>query len=226
MRILENNLISAFEDRRAERFTMVQRQIVARGIKNRSVLLAMRTLPRHLFVPEAYSDYAYDDCPLPIGFGQTISQPFMVAYMLEALFLTGSEHVMEVGTGSGYQTALLSMLADTVVSIERIAPLALRAERLLHELNIGNARIMIGDGYNGFSAGAPFDAILVSAAPTFIPPLLAGQLNEDGGRMILPMGDFGAQSLVRITRNGDDLMVEDLMEVAFVPMIQGLSDLE
>lgn len=145
---------------------------------------------------------------------------------MEALFLTGSEHVMEVGTGSGYQTALLSMLADTVVSIERIAPLALRAERLLHELNIGNARIMIGDGYNGFSAGAPFDAILVSAAPTFIPPLLAGQLNEDGGRMILPMGDFGAQSLVRITRNGDDLMVEDLMEVAFVPMIQGLSDLE
>ena len=226
MRILENNLISAFEDRRAERFTMVQRQIVARGIKNRRVLLAMRTLPRHLFVPEAYSDYAYDDCPLPIGFGQTISQPFMVAYMLEALFLTGSEHVMEVGTGSGYQTALLSMLADTVVSIERITPLALRAECLLRGIGTNNVRIMIGDGYNGFSGGAPFDAILVSAAPNFVPPNLAEQLNGDGGRLIMPMGDFGAQSLVRITRNGDDLMVEDLMEVAFVPMLHGVSDLE
>jgi protein-L-isoaspartate(D-aspartate) O-methyltransferase len=215
-----------FEERRAERFTMVQRQIVARGVKNRRVLLAMRTLPRHLFVPEAYSECAYDDCPLPIGFGQTISQPFMVAYMSEALFLTGSEHVLEVGTGSGYQTALLSMLADTVVSIERITPLAIRAERLLHDLGMHNVSIMIGDGYNGFSGGAPFDAILVSASPTFVPPLLAEQLNEEGGRMVMPMGDFGAQSLVRITRNGDDLMVEDLMEVAFVPMLHGVSDLE
>ncbi|MCE5255366.1 MAG: protein-L-isoaspartate(D-aspartate) O-methyltransferase [Spirochaetaceae bacterium] len=214
------------ENRKAERLEMVRRQITARGVRNRKVLSAMRTLPRHYFVPEAYSECAYDDCPLPIGFGQTISQPFMVAYMLEALSLSGAEKVLEVGTGSGYQTALLGMLASEVTSIERITPLAVRAARILSSLGFENAKIIVGDGFEGLSEIAPFDAIIVSAAPTFIPPALAEQLREDGGCMIMPMGAFGAQSLVRITRSGDDLMIERLMDVAFVPMIQGLSDLE
>lgn len=218
--------MDCFGERGTERLGMVKRQIAARGIKNRRVLWAMRTLPRHLFVPWPYSDCAYDDCPLPIGFGQTISQPFMVAYMLNALSLSPCERVLEVGTGSGYQTVLLSMLAAEVISIERITPLAARAERLLDAFEIKNAKIIVGDGYEGLPESAPFDAILLSAAPTFIPPALAEQLGESGGRMVMPMGDFGAQCLVRITRHGDDLTIEELMDVAFVPMLKGVSDLE
>ncbi|HHL38885.1 MAG TPA: protein-L-isoaspartate(D-aspartate) O-methyltransferase [Deltaproteobacteria bacterium] len=197
---------------------MVETQLVSRGIGQPRVLDAMRTVPRHLFVDDALADSAYGDYPLPIGEGQTISQPFMVAFMTEALELTGPEKVLEVGTGSGYQTAVLSMLADRVFSIERKPRLAQRARRILDELQCTNVVIRIGDGTLGLPEEAPFDAIIVTAASPSIPPAYTEQLAE-GGRLVIPVGEEFVQTLMRIRKENGRLVEEDLGACRFVKLI-------
>ena len=181
----------------------------------------MRSLPRHRFVPAEYIEQAYEDRPLPIGYGQTISQPYIVGYMLEALALRGGEKVLEIGAGSGYQAALLSMLARRVWSLERIAELKERASLLIEELGIKNVAILLGDGFAGLSAEAPFDAIIISAAPIGIPPALLQQLAFNGGLLVGPEGPLGFQNIVRITRRGPRFDRETLLDVSFVPMLPG-----
>lgn len=212
------------ENRRNEREDMVRRQIRGRGVRGEKLLSALVEIPRHIFVPEPERAYAYEDCPLPIGYGQTISQPFMVAYMIEALLLEGTETILEIGTGSGYQTALLARLSAEVHSVERIRPLSRRAAVALKELGIKNADLIVGDGYAGLSLLAPFDAIIVSAAPPFIPAALLEQVSPDNGRLVIPIGEAGNQVLVRITKSGRDCRLERLMAVAFVPMLPGIPD--
>ena len=181
---------------------MVEEQILSRGVRDRRVIEAMLTVPRHLFVDEALQEQAYSDFPLPIGEGQTISQPYMVALMTEALGLEGDEKVLEIGTGSGYQTAILSRLAERVFSIERISHLASRARRTLDRLHIHNVVIRVGDGSLGWPEEAPFDAILVSAASPRIPQPLIDQL-APGGRLVIPVGSATSQELVRIIKGED-----------------------
>jgi protein-L-isoaspartate(D-aspartate) O-methyltransferase len=211
------------EERKNERDVMVWSQIAARGVRDRRVLEAMRAVPRHLFVPQSYSAEAYDDYPLPIGSGQTISQPYIVAFMAEALALKGSERVLEIGTGSGYQTAVLSLLAQEIYTVERIAVLLERARATLASLKIDNVEFRLGDGFYGWEAEAPFDAIVLSAAPSDIPNAMLRQL-ADGGRLVAPVGPLGAQTLVRTTRRGAHFDTEALFDVAFVPMRHGVSD--
>ena len=205
------------QDFLAERKLMVSRQLVGRGISDRRVLEAFASIPRHLFVPAEYGSSAYKDSPLPIGFDQTISQPFIVAYMTQALALTGVERVLEVGTGSGYQAAILSMLAAEVHSVELIPALAERAKGVLDELAITNVFIHVSDGSLGWDASAPYDAILVTAAGPRVPKSLLNQL-ADGGRMILPVGEVGEQVLELWHREGDSFTNETLLPVAFVPL--------
>lgn len=205
----------------ARREYMVSSQIAARGITDERVLSAMRAIPRERFIPAECLPYAYEDCPLPIGFGQTISQPYIVAYILEALRLRGGEKALEIGAGSGYMAALLGMLARRVWSVERIAPLEERASRLIEELGIENVAILFGDGFAGLPKEAPFDAIVISAAPVGIPPALLEQLSPAGGVLVGPEGRLGAQSLVRIRREGSRLDREVLLDVSFVPMLRG-----
>ncbi len=200
-----------------ERKTMVARQLRARGISDERILAAFETVPRHLFVPEELQPLAYADCPHRIGFGQTISQPFIVAYMLQLLALTGAEHVLEVGTGSGYQAAILARLVHEVHTVELIPELAERAAHILHQLEVMNIFIHIGDGSLGWSESAPYDAIIVSAAAPQVPKSLLAQL-ADHGRMILPVGRSGAQDLQLWQREGDKFTHEILLAVAFVPL--------
>jgi len=209
------------DDRADERELMVRLQIASRGIHDRRVIDAMRLVPRHLFVPSPYRAEAYRDYPLPIGSGQTISQPYIVAYMLAALSLHGEERVLEVGTGSGYQTALLSRLARRVFSVERIAGLLEGARSALDSLGVENVELRLSDGFAGWGENAPFDAIALSAAPRDIPLALLAQL-KDGGRLVGPVGGFGAQTLVRVTRRGAHFDTEALLDVAFVPMLGGI----
>ena len=197
---------------------MVQTQIAARGIKDPRVLEAMRKVPRHLFVEEALKDQAYGDYPLPIGEGQTISQPYIVALMTEALELKGPEKVLEVGTGSGYQAAILAELAKQVYSIERYPSLAHRAKRLLERLGYRNVIIRVGDGTKGWPEVAPFDAIIVTAAGPKIPEPLLEQL-KDGGRLVMPVGDQWSQYLIKVTKKGDRLIKENLGAVRFVKLV-------
>jgi|Deesub1362B_J571_1020462.scaffolds.fasta_scaffold01135_3 protein-L-isoaspartate(D-aspartate) O-methyltransferase len=195
---------------------MVEDQIRARGIRDKRVLEAMLKVPRHEFVPESYRDLAYQDSPLPIGHGQTISQPYIVAYMTEKLQLDSADTVLEIGTGSGYQAAILAELASQVYTIEIIPELAQRAARTLKRLGYQNIKVKTGDGYVGWPEYAPFDAIIITAAPPEIPEPLIQQL-KDGGRLIAPVGeDF--QDLVLVTRRGDRLLKEHLIPVRFVPM--------
>ena len=198
-----------------ERKRMVERQLRARGIYNARVLAAFESTPRHLFMPPALRQQAYEDHPHPIGFGQTISQPYIVAYMLQAVELTGSERVLEVGTGSGYQTALLSALALEVHSIELIPALADRAEQTLADLGVKNVLIHIGDGSQGWLESAPYDAIIVSAAAPRVPKSLLEQLS-DHGRMILPIGVSEFQELELWRREGKAYLQEVLLPVTFV----------
>ncbi len=200
----------------ALRKVMVKEQIAARGITDPRVLEAMEKVPRHKFLPPHLWEEAYDDGPLPIGYGQTISQPYVVAYMTEQLELTGNEKVLEIGTGSGYQTAILAELAKEVFSIEIVPELGHRAARILKELGYTNVHIRIGDGYRGWPEEAPFDAILLAAAPRHIPQPLLDQLKE-GGRMILPVGDF-YQDLVLIRKTREGVLKETKIPVRFVPM--------
>jgi protein-L-isoaspartate(D-aspartate) O-methyltransferase len=198
-----------------EREAMVAQQIEARGVRDPAVLAAMRRVPRHRFVPPASRRYSYDDHPLPIGLGQTISQPYVVAFMTEALDLSGDEKVLEVGTGSGYQAAVLAELARAVFTIEILPELAERARDTLDELGY-DVRVRAGDGYLGWPEEAPFDAILVAAAPDHVPPALVEQL-APGGRMILPVGDQ-SQELVLVRRTARGVERESVLPVRFVPM--------
>ena len=202
----------------ALREAMVANQVEMRGIKNPRVLAAMRSVPRHRFVPAYQAASAYRDSPLPIGQGQTISQPYIVALMSEMLELTGDERVLEVGTGSGYQAAILAQLAAEVISVERFASLAEEARERLAELEIDNVRVEVGDGSLGWPEGAPYDAIIVTAASPSVPPPLEEQLAE-GGRLVVPAGQRWTQSLVRVRRTGGRLKRETTIGVAFVPLI-------
>jgi protein-L-isoaspartate(D-aspartate) O-methyltransferase len=191
------------------------------GIRDPAVLRAIAEVPRELFVPERSRDAAWDDRPLPIGYGQTISQPYIVAYMTERLGLTGQERVLEVGTGSGYQTAVLARLAVRVYSIEIVAPLAERARALLLEtLALPNVELRAGDGQRGWPEEAPFDRILVTAAAAVVPPALVEQL-APGGRMILPVGQDPGFQVLRLVTKGLDGAIDDqeLLPVRFVPLV-------
>ena len=200
---------------------MVERQIAARGIEDSRVLKAMRKVPRHLFVPERYRDSSYSDHPLPIGESQTISQPYIVAFMTEALKLKPTDRVLEIGTGSGYQAAVLAELVKEVYSIEIIEKLGKRAGRLLDRLGYKNVRIKIGDGYKGWPEKAPFDAVIVTCAPERIPAPLIEQL-KDGGRMIVPVGRQGTvQKLIKAVKKKGRLVKKVEMPVLFVPMVKG-----
>jgi protein-L-isoaspartate(D-aspartate) O-methyltransferase len=233
----------------AARHRMVRTQIEHRGVWDTRVLAALRDIPRHLFVPEELVvrdgeevpsdelppeeqnlyrgignriiDRAYMDCALPIGWRQTISQPYIVAFMTEALQLEPGDVVLEVGTGSGYQTAVLAALASLVYSIEIVSPLTRRAQRVLDALSMGNVTLRVGDGHVGWAEHAPFDAIMVTCAPDAPPPALVDQLAE-GGRMVIPVGpQLGRQTLHLIEKREGRLLERTLLAVAFVPMVGG-----
>ena len=197
---------------------MVDRQMRARGVRTARVLDAFRTVPRHRFLPPAAADQAYEDHPVCIACGQTISQPYMVALMTDALELRGGERVLEIGTGSGYQTAILAELAAEVFSVERLAELSRQAQRVLGELGYGNIRFRTGDGTLGWPDHSPFDCILVTAGGPSIPPSLEEQL-ADGGRLVMPVGGRGGQDLVRVRRRGRELRRESLGGCVFVRLI-------
>jgi protein-L-isoaspartate(D-aspartate) O-methyltransferase len=200
----------------AARGEMVKNQIAKRGVNDTKVLDAMRVVPRHLFVPSSAQAEAYDDRPLAIGEGQTISQPYIVALMTETLNLTSKDKVLEIGTGSGYQAAVLSKLVSEVYTIEILKPLGEQAQRTLSELGYSNVHVRIGDGYQGWPEAAPFDAIIVTAAPEHIPEPLKQQL-KIGGRMIIPVGNF-VQDLVLLTKTQDGFTRKNVAPVRFVPM--------
>ena len=200
------------------RLKMVEEQIVSRGIKDPKLIAALKKIPRHLFVEEALQNQAYTDHPLPIGEKQTISQPYMVALMTEALLLTGREKVLEIGTGSGYQTAILAELSEKVFSVERIRPLAIRARKLLYELGYFNVEIKIFDGTFGWIEESPFDAILVTAGSPDIPETLIDQLTT-GGKLVIPVGDVFVQDLFRVTKTEAGVKKEDLGGCRFVKLI-------
>jgi len=205
--------------RQAERDRMVDEHIIPRGVKDQAVLAAMRLVPRHRFIPLSYSASAYNDDPLPIGQGQTISQPSLVAFMTEALSLQGAKKVLEVGTGSGYQAAVLAEIVPDVFTIELVEPLAAQAAQTLAELGYRNIHTRVGDGYNGWPEEAPFDAIVVTAAPDHVPQPLLDQLAV-GGRLILPVGKaFQEQELTLYHRMKDGYERTRLTLVIFVPLI-------
>lgn len=197
---------------------MVTEQLVSGGIKDRRVLDAMGKVPRHEFVNSGMMDLAYEDRPLQIGMGQTISQPFMVAIMTEALALTGPEKILEIGTGSGYQAAILAELAKEVYSIERIDALSIRARRALHKLLYQNIHFRIGDGTLGWPEEAPFDRIIITAANPHIPLPLTEQLNESG-RLILPLGEDFTQILTLVEKKGNRLESSSICGCVFVPLV-------
>jgi protein-L-isoaspartate(D-aspartate) O-methyltransferase len=201
-----------------EREHMVKSQLARRGIKDTRVLEAMRQVPRHLFIPEGMRSLAYCDGPLPIGHGQTISQPYIVALMTETLELAGQEKVLEIGTGSGYQAAILSRLAWQVYSVERHAVLAQQAEKILAHLGYDNIVVRVSDGTLGWPEHSPYEAIIVTAAAPDIPRPLTDQL-ADGGRLVAPVGSQWSQVLVKVRRQEDLLIRERLTAVAFVPLV-------
>jgi protein-L-isoaspartate(D-aspartate) O-methyltransferase len=203
-----------------ERALMVERQLRSRGIRDKRVLDAMSQVPRHEFVPSEFRTQAYEDHPIPIGEDQTISQPFIIAVSLEALALTGTETVLEVGTGSGYQTAVLAALARFVYSIERYAQLAEGAETILARLGFHNVKVVVGDGSRGLREYAPFDAIVVSAAAPTIPKSLLDQL-ADSGKMVIPVGPPHAQELDLVRKQEGKPVVEVLEGCRFVPLVGG-----
>ena len=208
------------DDFAALRERMIKEQLEARGLRDPAVLAAMRAVPREEFVPRQLRSLAYEDRPLPISEGQTISQPYMVAYMAEVLALTGGERVLEIGTGSGYAAAVLSRLVPMVLSVERLAGLASTARERLQMLGFTNITVQVGDGSLGWPPSAPFDAIVVTAGAREVPAALLEQL-AIGGRLVIPVGSRPtAQSLIRVRREGAvDYRQETLMEVMFVPLI-------
>jgi len=200
------------------RMNMVANQIIARGITDENVLKAMQKVERHLFVPSDYASRAYDDGPLPIGYSQTISQPYIVAFMTEILDLDCTDCVLEIGTGSGYQAAILAEICHSVYTIEVVPELGVQAKNLLTVLGYKNLSVKIGDGYQGWPEFAPFDAIIVTCAPTHIPKPLEEQLKE-GGRMIVPVGEKYVQEMVLLEKKGGKLKKRNVLPVLFVPMV-------
>ncbi len=198
---------------------MVRTQIEARGVTDERVLKAMRKVERHRFIPGHHRSSAYEDHPLPIGHGQTISQPYIVALMTELCDLSGGEKVLEIGTGSGYQAAVLSLLAKEVYSIEIVEPLGKSALQKLEENGCSNVQVRIGDGYGGWPEKAPFDVIILTASPPSIPQSLIDQLAE-GGILVAPEGDY-AQELIKITKQNGTITRKTITYVRFVPMIRG-----
>jgi protein-L-isoaspartate(D-aspartate) O-methyltransferase len=196
---------------------MVEKQIIARGISDQDVVNAMLKVPRHLFIPEKYRHYAYSDSPVPIGHGQTISQPYIVALMTEQLNLGSADRVLEIGTGSGYQAAILAEIVKEVYTIEIGKPLGEAAERGLKDLGYDNVEVMVGDGYLGWPEYAPFDRIIVTCAPTAIPDPLVEQLKE-GGIMMIPVGTAGFQYLYRVKKYMGKAETEEVIPVSFVPL--------
>jgi protein-L-isoaspartate(D-aspartate) O-methyltransferase len=207
----------------SQREEMVRRQLASRGLRDPRVLEAMREVPRHEFVPARFREGAYEDHPLPIGAGQTISQPYIVAVMLEYLALQPTDRALEVGTGSGYVTALLSRLCAEVYSIERLAELAAGAEAAVAGLGYSNVQIRVGDGSRGWPECAPFDAILVSAATPEIPSALFAQLRE-GGRMIVPVGPASSQELQLVRKVNGEVALRVFEGCRFVPLVGGAVD--
>jgi protein-L-isoaspartate(D-aspartate) O-methyltransferase len=196
---------------------MVEQQIEARGISDPATLAALRTVPRHEFLPIRLRSEAYADYPLPIGHGQTISQPFIVAFMTEAIRPQPDEKILEIGAGSGYQAAILAQMGTQVYTIEIVEPLAEMARQTLERLGYKNARVKSGDGFGGWPEHAPFDAIIVTCAPDKIPAPLVEQL-RDGGRMIIPVGSGMNQELVLLRKKGDKIEKQSVLPVRFVPM--------
>ncbi len=202
---------------RLARDEMVKHQLIRRGIKDPKVLDAMRKVPRHRFVSQALRNRAYDDCPLPIGHSQTISQPYIVALMTEYLEMTGGERVLEIGTGSGYQAAVLSEIGDKVFTIERHSALGSQARKVLDELGYDNIVMRTGDGTIGWKQFAPYDRIMVTAGAPHVPESLMKQL-ADGGRMVIPVGDKYGQDLIVVARRGDDIETTKAGGCVFVPL--------
>jgi protein-L-isoaspartate(D-aspartate) O-methyltransferase len=209
---------SSMRDYKAERLAMVEGQLRRRGISDARVLEAMGKVPRHLFVPEDNQASAYEDRPLPIGEGQTISQPYMVAIMTQSLELKGGEKVLEIGTGSGYQAAILAGLARTVYTVERISALIQGARKVLHDLGYQNVFFRTGDGSKGWPEEAPFDGIIVTAGAPDIPQTLKSQLTE-GGRLVIPTGPRYTQTLYKLTREGKKFVEENVTGCVFVPLV-------
>jgi len=210
---VENNL-----QHKQSRKNMVSAQIKKRGISDKKVLAAMSEVPRHLFVPKGLISQAYSDRPLPIGQGQTISQPYIIALMTESLNLKGNERVLEIGTGSGYQAAILAKIAKKVYTIEIKEKLYIKAKNLLNSLSYDNVDTYFDDGYFGLESKAPFDCIMITAAVNHIPPPLLKQLKNQG-KLILPLGNpFNYQNLVLVAKDGDDYKVKQITGVLFVPM--------
>ncbi|MCX5697840.1 MAG: protein-L-isoaspartate(D-aspartate) O-methyltransferase [Candidatus Omnitrophica bacterium] len=205
-------------DYAALRKSMVDEQLIQRGIKDKKVLWAFYKVERHRFVPKDISDNAYADFPLAIGAGQTISQPYMAALMTECLAFSGSERVLEIGTGSGYQTAILALLSKEVFSIERIGPLAKKTEALLKELAYVNIKIKTDDGTLGWPEESPFDRIIITAAASEVPLPLTEQL-KDGGKIVLPLGEASSQVLTVISKKEDRLELSQVCPCVFVPLI-------
>jgi protein-L-isoaspartate(D-aspartate) O-methyltransferase len=202
-----------------EREKMVDEDIRMRGIENPLVLDAMRVVPRHAFVLDEYLNQAYADHPLPIGYGQTISQPYIVALMSEALHVEAGSRVLEIGTGSGYQAAVLAQMGVEVYTVEIIPELAERARLKLQELGYTTTHVLNSDGYNGWEENAPYDAIIVTCAPDHLPPSLLSQLKKDGGRLVIPIGPVGdIQTLWLFEWQGDELKTTNLGDVVFVPL--------
>lgn len=209
----------------SQRNEMVQTQLLSRGVLDTLVLKAMRHVPRHAFLPKNLWKYAYEDGPLPIGFEQTISQPYMVAYMTEKLVLHPNDRVLEIGSGSGYQAAVLAEIVDSVFTMEIVPELGMRAQEILSQLNVQNIQVRIGDGYSGWPEKAPFDAMIITAAPPSIPGPLIEQL-KPGGRMILPVG-VTSQQLILITKNKQGgIEKKTLLPVRFVPMTGEINKLK
>lgn len=208
----------ASDERLEERMDMVETQIRRRGVTDEEVLAAMRKVPRHEFVPEQHKAQAYADHPLPIGYGQTISQPYIVALMTELLELKHTDRVLEIGTGSGYQAAILAEIVAEVYTVEIIEPLAIAARERLKRLGYTNVHVLHADGYYGWEEHAPYDAIIVTCAPDHIPQPLVQQL-KDGGRLVIPVGPPGGyQTLWQITKQGDQIKKRNVTGVLFVPL--------
>lgn len=214
--VMTSATASSIDERATEREKMVKIQIEQRGVKDQAVLKALLAVPRHKFVSNDMQRAAYADSPLPIGYKQTISQPYIVGFMSEAAQIKRTDKVLEIGTGSGYQAAVLSHLANQVYTIEIVEPLGRSAEKLLKELKYKNVHVKVADGYKGWSSAAPFDVIFVTAAPNHIPQPLIDQLKM-GGRFIIPVGE-GRQHLVRMKKTPAGLQEESLLPVSFVPM--------
>jgi protein-L-isoaspartate(D-aspartate) O-methyltransferase len=202
---------------------MVREQVASEGLADRRVLQVMEEVPRHLFVPPLLQHRAHQPSALPIGYGQTISKPFTVGLMTTLLELNGSEHVLEVGTGSGYQGAVLSRLAKTVISVERIEPLANRARAILKEMDFHNISVIAHDGIEGMFDHAPYDAIMVTACAPHLPPLLVNQL-KDGGCLLIPVVKDNEQILYRYMRQGEEVLVEQSVSCRFVPLLSGVDE--